>query len=132
MANQNKLQSAGSGKSQSGTMDYSSGSTSGAKNGTGYSSSSSTSSEKKSLNQLFEEGLKDIYSAEKQLIKALPEMAKAAYNEELQDAFTDHLEQTKKHAERLEKIFLRLRIDKQEEKCKAMEGLIEEGKKILT
>jgi ferritin-like metal-binding protein YciE len=85
----------------------------------------------KTLQQLFEEGLKDIYNAEKQLIEALPEMAQAAYHEELQDAFTIHLEQTKKQKERLEKIFMRLRMDKEEETCKAMEGLIEEGQKII-
>src|SRR4051812_23614433 len=50
----------------------------------------------KTLNDLFEEELKDIYSAEKQLTEALPEMAKAAYNEDLQDAFTTHLQQTKR------------------------------------
>jgi ferritin-like metal-binding protein YciE len=86
----------------------------------------------KTLRQLFEEGLLDIYNAEKQLIEALPGMAEAAYNEELQDAFTIHLEQTKKHKERLEKIFNRLNMDTEEEEtCKAMEGLIEEGQKII-
>jgi ferritin-like metal-binding protein YciE len=86
----------------------------------------------KTLRQLLEEGLKDIYNAEKQLIEALPEMAQAAYHEELQDAFTIHLEQTKKQKERLEKIFMRLRMDiEEEETCKAMEGLIEESQKII-
>jgi ferritin-like metal-binding protein YciE len=86
----------------------------------------------KTLDNLFEEGLKDIYSAEKQLIEALPLMAKAAYNEELQDAFENHLQQTKRQAERLEKIFDRLRIEKnEEEKCKAMEGLVAECQKVI-
>jgi len=85
----------------------------------------------KTLKQLLEEGLKDIYNAEKQLVEALPEMAKAAYNEELQDAFTIHLEQTKKQKERIEKIFTRLRMDREEKTCKAMEGLIEEGQKVI-
>lgn len=85
----------------------------------------------KTLRELFEDGLKDMYSAEKQLIKALPEMAQAAYHEELQDAFTDHLQQTQKHAERLEKIFMRMRIDREEKTCEAMKGLIEEGQQII-
>lgn len=84
------------------------------------------------LETLFEEGLKDVYNAEKQLLEALPEMAKAAYSEDLQDAFNEHHQQTKRHVERLEKIFDRLRIDKsEEENCEAMEGLIKEGKEII-
>lgn len=86
----------------------------------------------KSLHDLLEEALKDIYSAEMQLTEALPLMAKACESEELQDAFTTHLQQTKRHAERLEKVFNRLGIDKSEvETCKAMEGLIAEAKKIM-
>ena len=64
----------------------------------------------KTLEQLLEEGLQDIYSAEQQLIEALPEMAKAAYDEELENAFNQHLEQTKKQAQRLEKVCSRLNI----------------------
>ena len=87
----------------------------------------------KTLNELLEEGLKDIYSAEKQLVEALPQMAQAADSEDLQEAITNHLEQTQKQVSRLEKIFNRLNISKEGgEKCVAMEGLIEEGKKILT
>ncbi len=93
--------------------------------------STSTGKEKKSLREVFEKELKGMYDAEKQLLKALPEIAKATYNEDLQEAIMDHVEQTKKHVERLEKIFVRLRIDKDAEKCMAMEGLIEEGKKII-
>jgi len=86
----------------------------------------------KSLEELFEEGLKDIYSAETQLVEALPKIAKAAGSEELQDAVENHLQQTKRHVERLEKIFSRLNIDKSDvEKCAAMEGLIKEGDKII-
>jgi len=85
----------------------------------------------KTLNELFEEGLKEMYNVEKQLINALPEMAQAAYHEELQNAFLDHLQQTQKHAERLEKIFMRLRIDREEKTCEAMKGLIEEGQQII-
>jgi ferritin-like metal-binding protein YciE len=91
----------------------------------------SVKSGKESLKKIFEELLQDTYSAEKQLVKALPDLAKEAYNEQLQDAFEIHLEQTKRHVERLEKIFDRLRIDKNGENCEAMEGLIKEGKQII-
>lgn len=87
--------------------------------------------EKKTLKQLFEDGLKDIYSAEKQLVDALPKMAKASENEELQQAFEEHLAQTKKHVERLEKVFDKLGIDKGSETCEAMEGLIKEAQEIM-
>jgi len=99
-------------------------------NGTSKSSKNSEKKQK-TLEHLFEKNLKDIYSAEKQLIEALPKIAKAAYDEDLQDAFTEHLEQTKRHAERLEKIFERLRIENKDEKCEAMEGLINEGNRII-
>ncbi len=80
-----------------------------------------------SLEDLFENNLKDIYSGEKQLVAALPKVAEAAYSEDLQDAVREHLEQTRRHVERLEKIFSRLGIEKnEEEKCLAMEGLIKE------
>ena len=93
---------------------------------------SSSGKKQKTLENLLEDGLKDIYSAETQLIEALPEMAKAAYSEDLQDAFTNHLNETKRQAERIEKIFSRLGIEKSDtKKCEAMEGLIEEGQKIL-
>jgi ferritin-like metal-binding protein YciE len=95
--------------------------------------SNGTLKNQKNLRDLLETGLKDIYSAEKQLVMALPEIAQAADSEELQDAVEDHLEQTKRHVERLDKIFDRLRISKTpEKKCEAMAGLLEEGKKILT
>lgn len=94
--------------------------------------SSVSGKKQKTLEQMFEEELKDIYSAEKQLIEALPKMAEAAYSEELQDAFNRHLQHTKRHAERIEKIFDRLNIDKSDEKkCKAMEGLIKEANDII-
>lgn len=86
----------------------------------------------KTLNDLFAKELKDIYDAERQLLDALPEMVKAAYNEDLQDAFEVHLQQTKRHVERLEKIFDRLRIGKNEEEmCEAMEGLIMKCRQII-
>jgi ferritin-like metal-binding protein YciE len=84
------------------------------------------------LHTLLEKGMKDIYSAEKQLVDALPEVAQAVDNEELEDAINTHLEQTKKHVMRLEKAFERLGISKdQMEECLAMKGLIEETRKII-
>jgi ferritin-like metal-binding protein YciE len=83
------------------------------------------------LKDLFVEELKDLYSAEKQLIKALPKMAKAATSEDLKEGFLEHLEQTKGHAERLEQVFELLGQKPRAKTCKAMEGLIEEGKELL-
>jgi ferritin-like metal-binding protein YciE len=86
----------------------------------------------KSFEDLFHHELKDLYSAEKQLTKALPKMAKAASNEELRQAFEEHLQETEGHVERLEQIFQQLDIPTTRvQKCKAMEGLIEEGKEIM-
>jgi ferritin-like metal-binding protein YciE len=75
--------------------------------------------------------MRDLYSAEVQLTKALPKMAKAAVHEQLAAAFEEHLEQTKGHVERLEKAFKRMAASSRGDKCKAMEGLIEEGKSTL-
>lgn len=85
----------------------------------------------KSLKKLFESCLQDTYNAEKQLIKALPEMIRAAFNEDLQDAFRDHLEETKRHVERLDKIFQALRITAGNETCEAMEGLVKEAQETI-
>jgi len=86
----------------------------------------------KDLHGLLEAGLKDIYSAEKQLVEALPEVAQAVDNEELEEAINHHLEQTKKHVTRLEKVMERLGISKTNmPTCVAMQGLIQEGKKII-
>jgi len=91
-----------------------------------------TGTQQKVLEDLLEDGLLDIYDAEKQLIDAIPKMAGAADNEDLQDAFNKHLEQTKKQAERLEKIFSKLNINKSEaETCEAMQGLIKENDKVI-
>lgn len=81
-----------------------------------------------SLQELFVEELKDLYSAENQIIKALPKMIKAASSNELKKGFTEHLEQTKGHVERLEQIFQGLDESPKGKKCKGMEGLLEEGK----
>jgi ferritin-like metal-binding protein YciE len=86
----------------------------------------------KGFRDLFELELKDLYSAEKQLTKALPKMAKASTNDDLRQAFESHLEETEGQIDRLEKIFKQLDIAyTRVEKCKAMEGLIEEGKEIM-
>lgn len=90
-----------------------------------------TKSGKESLKKIFEELLQDTYNAEKQIVKSLPELAKAAYSEQLQDAFENHLEQTKRQVERLEKIFDRLKIEKGNETCEALEGLVKEAKEII-
>jgi ferritin-like metal-binding protein YciE len=86
----------------------------------------------KGFQDLLELELKDLYSAEKQLTKALPKMAKAATNDDLKNAFESHLEETEGQIERLEQIFKQLNVSySRVEKCKAMEGLIEEGQDIM-
>jgi ferritin-like metal-binding protein YciE len=83
------------------------------------------------LKDLYVEELKDLYSAEKQLVKALPKMAKAANSPELQKAFKTHLRQTAEHASRLEKICGELGVSPRGKKCVGMEGLIEEGSDLI-
>jgi len=83
------------------------------------------------VENLFLHELKDLLSAEKQLVKALPKMAKGAASESLRTAFEEHLEQTKGHVKRLEDIFSLLGKASRAEHCKAMEGLIEEGADLL-
>ncbi|HWA07705.1 MAG TPA: ferritin-like domain-containing protein [Ignavibacteria bacterium] len=85
----------------------------------------------KTLNDFFIEELKDLYSAEKQLIKALPRMAKAANSEELKTAFETHLQETEEQIRRLEKAGKITGKPLTGKKCAAMEGLIEEGKELL-
>ena len=80
-----------------------------------------------SLDDLFLHELKDLYDAEKQLLKALPKMAKAASSEQLTAAFTEHRDQTESQVARLERIFELLEKPARGKKCKGMEGLIEEG-----
>jgi ferritin-like metal-binding protein YciE len=86
---------------------------------------------KNSLLGLYVDELRDIYNAEKQLTKALPKMAKAATTEDLRNGFTEHLEQTRGHVERLEQIFEALGQRATGKTCVAMEGLIEEGSEIM-
>ena len=81
--------------------------------------------------KLLEDQLKDIYSAETQLVKALPKMAKKASSKALREAITSHLQETKHQVERLDKIAQSLGVKLSGKKCKAMEGLIEEGAEVL-
>ena len=83
------------------------------------------------LKKLYVGELKDLYSAESQLVKALPKMAKAASSEKLRQGFEDHLEQTKGHVQRLEKIFQSLEESPKGKKCVGMEGLVKEGSKAI-
>ena len=83
------------------------------------------------LQKLYISELRDLYSAENQLLKALPKMAKGASSPDLKDAFEKHLEQTKGHVERLEEIFQQLDESPKGKTCQAMKGLIEEGSEIL-
>ena len=84
-----------------------------------------------SLHDLYVDELKDLYSAENQLVKALPRMAKAASAPELKAAFTEHFGVTTNQVARLEKIFEALGVSPKGKKCKAMEGLVEEGKEVM-
>ena len=86
---------------------------------------------KNSLKELYVEELKDLFSAENQLTKALPKMAKAASSDELRQGFEEHLEQTRGHVERLQQIFEQLREKATGKKCLGMEGLIKEGAETI-
>ena len=85
----------------------------------------------KTLDDLFIHELRDLYSAENQLVKALPKMARAATNEDLKAGFEEHLEQTKNHVARLEEIAEACGCKLAGHKCKAMEGLIAEGAELI-
>ena len=85
----------------------------------------------KKLEDLFEHQLKDLYSAESQLVKALPKMAEAASDSQLKKAFESHLKETENHLKRLEEVCENLDIKPTGEKCKAMEGLIKEAESMI-
>src|SRR5580693_2775644 len=87
--------------------------------------------EQNDLRELYIDELRDLYDAENQLIKALPEMAKSATSEQLRAGFEQHLEQTRNHAQRLERIFNELGEKAKGKKCKGMQGLVREGKDIM-
>jgi ferritin-like metal-binding protein YciE len=83
------------------------------------------------LNALLAHAMKDLYSAEKQILDALPEMAQAASHPELVQAFEHHFEETRKHVERLEEAFSSLEYSPGGERCEGVEGLIEEGESVI-
>lgn len=85
----------------------------------------------KNLEDLFKHELKDLYSAEDQIIQALPKMAEKASNSQLRDGFKTHLEETKKQKQRLEEVCKELNFDPKGETCKAMQGLVKEGEEIM-
>jgi len=87
--------------------------------------------ELETLTDLYIDELKDLYSAENQILKALPKMAQAASNPQLQAAFSKHLEQTQGQVERLKKIAANMRRRLHGKKCVAMEGLLKEGDELM-
>ena len=85
----------------------------------------------KTMQDLFVDELRDIYHAEKQLVKALPKMARAATHPELKQAFEAHLEETRGQVDRLDQVFESLDLAKRAKKCEAMEGLLEEARATM-
>lgn len=85
----------------------------------------------KNLQDLFEDSLKDIYDAERQIIKALPKMIDSATSPELKQSFKEHLAVTERQLARMEQIFEKMDMPKRGKHCKGMEGLIEEGKEVM-
>ncbi len=83
------------------------------------------------LHDLFEQELRDLYSAEQMIVKALPKMADAASSADLKRAFERHLEETQRHVERLEQIFERQSIAGRTKKCEGMEGILKEGADLM-
>jgi ferritin-like metal-binding protein YciE len=88
--------------------------------------------ELQTLNDLYIDELKDLYSAENQLLKALPRLAKAASHKDLKKAFTAHERQTREHVKRLERICKQLNVSPKGKKCHGMQGLLEEGKELIS
>ncbi len=87
--------------------------------------------ELKTLNELYVEQLKDLYSAEKQILRALPKMSRAASSPDLKSAFDEHEKMTQEQVKRLETIFDKLERSPRGKKCKGMEGLIAEGQELM-
>ncbi len=87
--------------------------------------------QKDSLKKVYIDELRDLYSAETQLVKALPKLAKASAHEDLRAAFEEHLRQTSEHVSRLEQIFESLEEKPSGKKCLGMEGLVKEGAQVL-
>ena len=90
-----------------------------------------TTSTDKTLDDLFLETLKDIYHAEKQILRGLTKMAKSASTDDLREAFENHREETEGHVQRLEQVFEMVGKRARGKPCEAMQGLIEEGKEIM-
>src|SRR5438477_720499 len=86
----------------------------------------------KKLDDLLHEEIQNLYDAEKQIVRALPKMAKAAASDELREAFENHLEETKEQVIRLEKVFQGLGQTARGKKCHGMQGLLEEGEDIIS
>lgn len=128
-------QSKTNGKSAAGSKSMSTSRTAASKTSSTSRSRSSKSQNEEMPNskfhQLFVDALKDIYWAEKALVKALGKMAKAATSEELADAILTHQEQTKEQVSRLERVFESVGETAKAKKCPAMEGLIEEGQEVI-
>jgi ferritin-like metal-binding protein YciE len=87
--------------------------------------------EMETLQDLYVEELKDLYSAENQIIKALPKMIRAASHSELKQAFTRHLRETERHAQRIEQVCQSLGVSPKGKKCVGMEGLLKEGAELI-
>lgn len=87
--------------------------------------------EMETLKDLYVEELKDLYSAENQIIKALPKMIKAASHDDLKQAFTTHLRETEIHAQRIEQVCDELGVSPKGKKCVGMEGLLKEGSELI-
>jgi ferritin-like metal-binding protein YciE len=87
--------------------------------------------EAKTLDDLFEDTLRDIYYAEKKILTALPKMAKAAHSEELRAAFEKHRDETEEQVGRLEQVFELIDVPARGKKCEAIDGIIEEGQEII-
>src|SRR5215813_588074 len=84
-----------------------------------------------SIQELLTEQMRDLYDAEKQLVKALPKMAKASSNPDLVEAFNSHLSETRGHVERLERAFELMEEKAKSKPCAAMKGLVEEGGEVM-
>ena len=89
------------------------------------------SKDMESVRELLIEQMRDLYDAEKQLVKALPKMAKAASNEDLREAFENHLEETRQHVARMERAFEMMDAPAKSKPCEGMKGLVEEGKETV-
>jgi ferritin-like metal-binding protein YciE len=98
----------------------------------GKSGAAATASKPSYLQKFFTEQLKDIYYAEKELLKGLEEMKNAVSTEELQDAFEQHKMQTERHVKRLEQVFKLIRQKPEAKKCEAMDGLLKEARNIIS